>query len=45
MDHKKVKFALGSLLIVGAIGYLIATGINRTSTYLRFFRNYKRKQK
>ena len=33
MDHKKVKFALGSLLIVGAIGYLIATGINRTSTY------------
>ncbi|MDP6657467.1 MAG: cytochrome c maturation protein CcmE [Nitrospinaceae bacterium] len=33
MDHKKVKFALGSLLIVGAIGYLIATGINSTSTY------------
>ncbi|MBJ78641.1 MAG: cytochrome c maturation protein CcmE [Nitrospinaceae bacterium] len=33
MNHKKVKFALGSLLIVGAIGYLIATGINSTSTY------------
>ena len=33
MDHKTVKFALGSLLIVGAIGSLIATGINSTSTY------------
>ena len=33
MDRKKLKFALGSLLIVGAIGYLIATGINSTSTY------------
>ena len=33
MNRKKIKFALGSLLIVGAIGYLIATGINSTSTY------------
>ena len=33
MKQKKIKFALGSALIVGAIGYLIATGINSTSTY------------
>ena len=33
MDRKKIKFALGSSLIVGTIGYLIATGINSTSTY------------
>ena len=33
MDRRKIKFALGSLLIVGAIGYLITTGINSTSTY------------
>ena len=33
MKQKKIKFALGSVLIVGAIGYLIATGINSTSTY------------
>ena len=33
MDRKKIKFALGSSLIVGAIGYLITTGINSTSTY------------
>ena len=33
MGRKKIKFALGSALIVGAIGYLIATGINSTSTY------------
>ncbi|MBT4374234.1 MAG: cytochrome c maturation protein CcmE [Nitrospina sp.] len=33
MARKKIKFALGSSLIVGAIGYLIATGINSTSTY------------
>ena len=33
MNRKKIKFALGSVLIVGAIGYLIATGINSTSMY------------
>ena len=33
MNRKKIKFALGSVLIVGAIGYLIATGINSTSIY------------
>ena len=33
MERKKMKFALGSLLIVGSIGYLITTGINSTSTY------------
>ena len=33
MNRKKIKFALGSTLIVGAIGYLIATGINSTSIY------------
>ena len=33
MDRKKIKFILGSALIVGTIGYLIATGINSTSTY------------
>ena len=33
MDRKKIKFALGSSLIIGVIGYLIATGINSTSIY------------
>ena len=33
MARKKIKFALGASLIVGAIGHLIATGINTTSTY------------
>ena len=33
MDRKKIKFILGSALIVGTIGYLIGTGINSTSTY------------
>lgn len=30
---KKSKFLLGGLLIVGAVGYLIYTGIRETSTY------------
>ncbi len=33
MKHKKAKFAIGSLLIVMAIGYLISAGINSTSQY------------
>lgn len=33
MNPKKVKFALGSLLIVVAIAYLIGTGISNTSIY------------
>lgn len=33
MMQKKAKFAVGSLLIVGAIGYLISTGISNTSQY------------
>ena len=31
--HKKNKFAIGSLLILGAVTYLISTGINSTSQY------------
>lgn len=31
--QKKIKFAIGSLLIVAAIGYLITTGISNTSQY------------
>ncbi|MEW6298430.1 MAG: cytochrome c maturation protein CcmE [Thermodesulfobacteriota bacterium] len=30
---KKSKFLLGGLLVVGAVGYLIYTGIRETSTY------------
>jgi cytochrome c-type biogenesis protein CcmE len=33
MQQKKVKFLVGSLLIVGAIGYLITMGISNTSQY------------
>jgi len=33
MMQKKAKFAIGSILIVGAIGYLISTGISTTSQY------------
>ena len=33
MKHKKVRFLVGSLLIVGAIGYLITIGISNTSQY------------
>jgi cytochrome c-type biogenesis protein CcmE len=33
MNQKKVKFLVGSLLIVGAIGYLITMGISNTSQY------------
>ena len=33
MNDKQVKFAVGSALIVAAIGYLITTGISNTSTY------------
>ena len=33
MKHKKVRFLVGSLLIVGAIGYLITMGISNTSQY------------
>ena len=33
MPHKKVKFVVGSALIVFAIGYLISTSINSTSKF------------
>jgi len=33
MRHKNVKFAVGSLLIVLAIGYLISTSISTTSKF------------
>jgi cytochrome c-type biogenesis protein CcmE len=33
MMHRKNKFAIGSVLIVGAITYLISAGINSTSQY------------
>tara|TARA_B110000438_G_scaffold302260_1_gene359427 strand:- start:451 stop:939 length:489 start_codon:yes stop_codon:yes gene_type:complete len=33
MKHKKVRFLVGSLLIVGAIAYLITMGISNTSQY------------
>jgi len=33
MNHKKIKFVVGSLLIVGAIGYLISASITSTSQY------------
>ena len=33
MMRKKNKFAIGSILIFGAIAYLITTGINSTSKY------------
>jgi len=33
MKHKKVKFAVGSAMIVIAIAYLISTGISSTSQY------------
>lgn len=33
MNQKKIKFIVGSFLIVAAIGYLITTGINSTSQY------------
>ena len=33
MKQKKVRFLVGSLLIVGAIGYLITMGISNTSSY------------
>ncbi len=33
MNSKKVKFAIGSLLIVIAIAYLISSGISSTSQY------------
>jgi len=33
VSQKKAKFLVGSLLIVGAIGYLITMGISNTSQY------------
>jgi cytochrome c-type biogenesis protein CcmE len=33
MNHKKIKFIVGSLLIVSAIGYLISASISSTSQY------------
>ena len=33
MKQKKIRFLVGSLLIVGAIAYLIAMGISNTSQY------------
>ncbi|MEE9258166.1 MAG: cytochrome c maturation protein CcmE [Nitrospinaceae bacterium] len=33
MTHKKAKFAIGSMLIVGAIGFLISTSISTTSKF------------
>lgn len=33
MSHKKLKFAVGSAIIVFAIGYLITTSINSTSKF------------
>ncbi|MZG30227.1 MAG: cytochrome c maturation protein CcmE [Nitrospinae bacterium] len=33
MKQKKTRFLVGSLLIVGAIGYLITMGISNTSQY------------
>ncbi len=33
MQHKKIKFALGAFLIVGAIGFLITTSISSTSKF------------
>ncbi len=33
MKQKKIRFLVGSLLIVGAIGYLITMGISNTSQY------------
>jgi cytochrome c-type biogenesis protein CcmE len=33
MKQKNIKFLVGSLLIVGAIGYLITMGISNTSQY------------
>jgi cytochrome c-type biogenesis protein CcmE len=33
MMHKRNKFVIGSILIFGAIAYLITTGINSTSQY------------
>lgn len=33
MSNKKIKFAIGSLLIVFAVGYLITMGISNTSKY------------
>ncbi|MDP6626068.1 MAG: cytochrome c maturation protein CcmE [Nitrospinota bacterium] len=33
MTKKQIKFSVGSLLIVGAISYLIYTGVSQTSVY------------
>ena len=33
MKQKKVRFLVGSLLVVGAVGYLITMGISNTSQY------------
>ena len=33
MQHKKIKFIVGSVLIVGAIGFLITSGISSTSKF------------
>ncbi len=33
MQHKKIKFALGSFLIIGAIGFLITSSISSTSKF------------
>lgn len=33
MKKKQLKFVIGSIVIVAAIGYLVVTGITRTSVY------------
>lgn len=33
MNKKQLKFVIGSIVIVAAIGYLVVTGITRTSVY------------
>ena len=33
MKQKKIRFLVGSMLIVGAIAYLITMGISNTSQY------------
>ncbi|MBI3601268.1 MAG: cytochrome c maturation protein CcmE [Nitrospinae bacterium] len=33
MNKKQIKFIAGSIIIVAAIGYLVVTGISKTSVY------------
>jgi cytochrome c-type biogenesis protein CcmE len=33
MNKKQLKFVIGSIIIVAAIGYLVVTGISKTSVY------------